>query len=256
MPAPPPVERDLVLVGGLHRSGTSVFARTLATHPDIAGITGSPAPEDEGQHLQDVYEPALAHGGAGRFAFDPAAHYTEDSPLVSEASARRILAAWSHYADPAPRLLVEKSPPNLIWMRFLQALFPGARFVVVKRHPAVVSLRMRPFRPDTPIVELLEHWIEAHDIMAGDLPSIHHVRTVYYEMFAAEPEPTLRRLAPFLGVAPDFDVSEVSDDRSAGPFEQWLGELESIPPLDRERIAAGARRHGYDLGRLEPIKVS
>jgi|SRR5580704_6641994 hypothetical protein len=246
-------DRDVVFVGGLHRSGTSVFARALATNPEIAGLLDTPARENEGQLLQDVYEPARAHGGAGRFAFNPAAHYTEQSRLVTEENARRILESWGRYADPSPRILLEKSPPNMIWMRFLQALFPRAKFVLLKRHPAVVSLRQRPFREEMPLVELLEHWVLAHDIMAADLPMIREARLVHYETFAAHPEQTLSDLAGFLGVEDRFDVAEVVDDRSEDPFRQWLIERDSLAPTDLERIAVGAHRHGYALDRLEPL---
>ena len=38
-------------------------------------------------------------------------------------------------------VLVEKSPPNLVRTRFLQALFPDARQIVVTRHPIAVPAR-------------------------------------------------------------------------------------------------------------------
>ena len=58
----------LVFVGGLHRSGTTPLARALSAHPDISGFSNTGVPEDEGQHLQDVYPPAYVLGGPGRFA--------------------------------------------------------------------------------------------------------------------------------------------------------------------------------------------
>ena len=94
--------KTLVFVGGLHRSGTSLLHRCLAEHPDASGFRGTGVPEDEGQHLQSVYRPARAHGGPGRFGFDPGAHLTEESPLVSDenrgAPRRRLGAALGHDA--------------------------------------------------------------------------------------------------------------------------------------------------------------
>ena len=87
-------DHRFVFVGGLHRSGTTLLARCLAEHPEVSGFSGTRAPEDEGQHLQNVYQPGRAHGGPGRFGFDPEAHLTETSALVSDASRARLLEQW------------------------------------------------------------------------------------------------------------------------------------------------------------------
>jgi len=51
--------RQYVFIAGLHRSGTSVLARCLREHPQISGFRNTGVPEDEGQHLQDVYPAAI-----------------------------------------------------------------------------------------------------------------------------------------------------------------------------------------------------
>ena len=119
-------DHTLVFISGLHRSGTTQLNETLATHPDVSGILGTGAPHDEGQHLQDVFPTARSHGGPGRFAFDPAAHLTERSPLATAAPARSgCSSSGARHWDLDRRVLIEKSPPNLIRMRFLQALYPA-----------------------------------------------------------------------------------------------------------------------------------
>jgi hypothetical protein len=75
-------DHRFVFIGGLHRSGTTLLARCLAEHPEVSGFSGTRALEDEGQHLQNVYQPGRAYGGPGRFGFDPEAHLTETSSLV------------------------------------------------------------------------------------------------------------------------------------------------------------------------------
>ena len=103
-----PIEERIVFIGGLHRSGTTPLARWLAAHPAVSGLSGTGVYEDEGQHLQSVYPIAGAHGGPGRFALDPAARLTEDSPLVTPDAARRLIDAWSPYWDTSRRVLLEK----------------------------------------------------------------------------------------------------------------------------------------------------
>ena len=87
--------RRLVFLAGLHRSGTTLLARLLAAHPEISGFSGTGVPAEEGQHLQSVYPAAKVYGGPGRFGFAPESHLTEESPLVSERSARAIYEDWS-----------------------------------------------------------------------------------------------------------------------------------------------------------------
>ena len=51
----------LVFVGGLHRSGTTPFAKVLGEHPEVSGLVNTGVRKDEGQHLQPVYPLSLIH---------------------------------------------------------------------------------------------------------------------------------------------------------------------------------------------------
>ena len=198
----------LVFVAGLHRSGTTPLTRALAQHPRISGLTDTGVKEDEGQHLQSVYLPAYAYGGPGRFAWDERAHLTEASPLVTPANAARLWEAWEPYWDLDRRLLVEKSPPNLVMGRFLQAVFPGSALVVVMRHPVIVALSTakwrrllsRNFRNHTTPEQMVGHWLQAHEVFLGDLPSLDRVAVVRYEELVAEPAKTLAEVGKLLGL--------------------------------------------------------
>ena len=68
--------------------------------------------EDEGQLLQSIYPDDNTHGGPGRFAFDPAAHLTETSPLVTRDNADAVLTCWSRYWNRSRPILLDKSPPT------------------------------------------------------------------------------------------------------------------------------------------------
>jgi sulfotransferase family protein len=254
--APDLSRHTLVFVGGLHRSGTTPISAALAAHPEISGLHGTGVPEDEGEHVQSVYTDSWELGGVGRFGYAAVAHMTERDPLVSDASRQTLAWEWSRYWDLSRPLLLEKSPPNMLKMRFLQALFPRARFVVVVRHPLAVTAatlkwRTRLERPLSP-PHLLEHWVHCHQLLLADRPYVHQLRIVRYEDFVTAPERELAGLFAFLGRPPVRLTREVPAGLNTAYFEQW-SELLRRPLygswLERvsDRLEPQVRRLGYSL---------
>jgi hypothetical protein len=258
----------LVFIGGLHRSGTSIVHRCLSDHPDVSGFHDTGVWEDEGQHLQTVYPTAAVLGGPGTFGFDPRAYMDETSPLVSPVNASRILSEWAAHWDTSRRLLVEKSPPNVVRTRFLQALFPGCRFIIVLRHPVAVgyatqkwTTRMPALRrlgladrrmPKVWIGRLIEHWLRCHEQFERDRPRLDAVHVLRYEDFVARPEEHLGELHAFLGLKPAPLVREVRGGANDAYVERWLGRCGS--PLTRPYARRVTRsfeervnRFGYSL---------
>ena len=187
-------------MGGLHRSGTTPLSRVLAEHPDISGLTETGVSEDEGQHLQSVYPAAITYGGAGRFAVDERAHLTEDSPLVTPAAAEQLVRSWLPYWDSRRKFLLEKSPPNLVMSRFLQALFPDSAQIFVIRNPLVVALSTKKWARFTSLDDLVRHWFTAHQILRSDYPHLRRAMVLRYEDLIEDPDTELARIEAFLGL--------------------------------------------------------
>lgn len=253
-------DHRLVFVGGLHRSGTTPMAKLLAGHPQVSGLTDTGVKEDEGQHLQSVYPAARAHGGPGSFAGSATAHLTENSPLTTKDNAARLLAAWEPYWDLAKPVLVEKSPPNLLMTRFLQGLYPDASFVIVVRHPVVVSLSTRKWVGGS-WDSLLSNWFAAHDLFAQDAARLHRLHVVKYEDLIADTETTLAGVARFLGLTGPIPAEDVQRHRSATYEEQWQTLQESPWPWRRRSIGQvcrsfepRARHYGYSMTDLNVHK--
>jgi hypothetical protein len=250
------VEHRIVFLAGLHRSGTTLLARLLAAHPEVSGFTGTGVPADEGQHLQTVYPPAKVYGGPGRFGFAPEAHLTERDPRVGEQTARALFEQWAPHWDLERPLLVEKSPPNLLKTRFLQALFPAAAFVVVLRHPIPVSLATATWRRTRRYHRLLEHWLHCHELFAADRERLERVHVLRYERLVHEPAAVLGETFSFLGLDPIPPSTPVQAGADEVYFRRWR-ELQRDPrmraylTLASLRYERRARRFGYSLLRPE-----
>ena len=152
----------------MHKSGTTLLARSLALHSKISGFKDTGVPGDEGQHLQSVYPRAWKIGVPGRFAFLPESYLNETASLVSAENAKKLWSEWATYWDLDKTVLVEKSPPNLLRSRFLQALFPDAYFIMLLRHPIAVSYATQKWQKLTPFQSLIEHWLVGYERFDAD----------------------------------------------------------------------------------------
>jgi hypothetical protein len=243
-------DHRFVFLAGLHRSGTTLLARLLAAHPQVSGFSDTGVPADEGQLLQTVYPAAKVWGGPGRFGFAPEAHFTEAQ--ASGEKAAQLFGEWSPHWDLARPVLLEKSPPNLLKTRFLQALFPGSAFVVIVRHPIPVSIPTARWRGTRRYDLLFEHWVRCHEIFAADKPRLERVHVIRYEELVREPEPVLRRVFEFLQldpIPPSEPVEAGADERY---FAQWRAlkrnpMMRAYLGLSALRYERRARRWGYSL---------
>jgi sulfotransferase family protein len=250
-----PPERRFVFVGGLHRSGTSILFRCLREHPSISGFRETGVPEDEGQHLQTVYPTAMFYGGPGRFGFEPAAHLTEASDLVTEENRRKLFDQWKHHWSLEKSHLLEKSPPNLIQARFLQALFPGASFIMLLRHPVAVSYATQKWSK-TPVHSLVRHWLTCHELMEEDRGRLSQVLVLKYEEFVREPATLLSRIFDFLGLADHTVPLDVAPNVNGKYFERWRRNRDRLwlrPYMSRliRTFEPRVSRFGYSLEDLE-----
>jgi hypothetical protein len=241
-----------VFLAGLHRSGTTLLARLLAAHPQVSGFSGTGAPADEGQHLQSVYPSDHEHGRPGRFGFAPEMHLTESSPLVSEENALRLFEEWSPHWDLSRPVLLEKSPPNLLKTRFLQALYPSSSFVVIVRHPIPVSIPTAKWRGTRRFDRMFEHWLHCHALFEMDRPHLKRVHVLQYEQLVDDPQSVLREVFEFLELEPIPPSEPVDTEANDKYFRRWQ-ELKSDPRmrayLDLVSLwyERRMRRYGYSL---------
>ena len=226
------IDNQIIFVCGLHRSGTSILFRSLRDHSQISGFQGTVSPEDEGMHLQSVYYPSGHYGGAGEFGFHTEAHLTETSPLITETNRTKLFLEWSKYWDINKPYLLEKSPPNVIRTRFLQAMFPKSYFIILVRHPLAVTYatwawyRIHRFHTRS-FARILEHWLVCHELFLEDCKYLDNVVLLKYEHFVADPNGWMSRINTFLHLQNHETNQKVLSSVNEKYFGNWQRDLDS-----------------------------
>ncbi len=214
------VDKKFIFLAGLHRSGTSLLHEIIREHPEVSGFSNTNVPEDEGQHLQTIYEPAKSFGGPGKFAFNQMAYMDESHPLATNKYAEAIFTQWSGYYDLSSNYLIEKSPPNLIRTRYLQKLFPNSKFIIILRHPIAVAYATQKWS-STSIKSLIEHSIRAYEIFLEDFEYLYTVYIIRYEEFVSEPQKTVDSIFKFLNLDSIEIHHQVKKDINEKYFSMW-----------------------------------
>ncbi len=248
--------RQFVFVGGLHRSGTSMFAKLLAEHPDVSGFLNTGAPEDEGQHLQDVLPVTHDCGGAPRVGRSPDMLLNEASALATPATRQRLLECWLPHWDLNRKVLVEKTPENLQRTRFLQALFPESVFLMLIRHPIaqVMALRNQHWHGASgmPVHELIEHWLVCYERLMSDLEFVERKMVVRYETLVEAPQEVVTNVWGFVGLQSHAVAADIRNGVNREYQSRWEQLLKSRRASwhDGGRLAgleARVQRFGYSL---------
>lgn len=243
-------DKKFIFLTGLHRSGTSLLHEIMRAHTEITGFSGTGVPQDEGQHLQDIFLPAKAFGGPGKFVFDPRSCMDETHELATPEIAERIFEQWSRYLDLSCDYVIEKSPPNVVRARFFQKLFPDSRFIAILRHPLAVSYATKKWAK-TSIPSLLDHALTAYEIMFRDMEFLDSTYVLKYEDFVVAPQKTVDEIFAHLGLEPVQVTHQIRTDINDKYFRMWERDRKNpfkrlfskVPP----EYEARANRFGYSI---------
>lgn len=241
------IDKKLVFISGLHRSGTSILHKVISHSDDVSGFYNTGVTKNEGQHLQTVYEPAQNFGGPGKFAFTPLARLDENSSLVNPENRHKLIKEWGQYWNNEKRILIEKSPPNLIRQRFLQALFPEAYFITIIRHPIPVSLATKKWS-NTSENSLIRHWIEAHRIFQADKTAIKNELFFSYESMVRFPYETIKVIEKFLDIRINYKAEFTDKNTSYFKIWQQRGWKEFFNRMNRYNITKKYEKKVNEFG--------
>jgi len=242
--------KKFIFIAGLHRSGTSLLYQIIRNHPKVSGFHNTGAPEDEGQHLQSVFQAAKAFGGPGKFAFNSDAYMNENHPLVSEKNSKKLFEEWSEYLDESKEYFIEKSPPNLIRTRFLQEIFPKSKFIVILRHPLAVSFATKRWSNGS-TSELIEHYLVAYELFVKDIKKLNFVHVIQYEKFILSPQEVINEAFNYLKLEPISIEKEVKNNINKKYFLQWEEEKRTLSTQEIEiifkKFEERVNKFGYSL---------
>lgn len=193
----------LVFLVSQPRAGSTLVERVLAGHPEVhaAGETWLMLPllrameADPGDGDTILARRAL-RAFLATLPEGPAAYRSGAARLAEPVYAAAAAAAGKS-------LFLDKTPRYYRVLAELRAVFPGARFVILLRHPLAVlhSIVETWVRPDWLLLTRFSQDLALAPrllLQAIDAPGVTVVR---YEDFVSQPEPETRRLCAALGLA-------------------------------------------------------
>lgn len=209
----PEARGPMPVLVGCPRSGTSLLAVMLDSHPRIA-IPPETAflPElrrltaGEGMALQREFFALVTTDRWGVSNWD-------DIGLDKDEYWRRLCALqrfsitsglrmlFAMYADRLGKpLFGEKTPADTHWMPQIEAYLPEARFIHIVRDPRDVVLSLRRTSAGRSVEETAEIWKSTVSAGRASAERVSHYHELRYEDLVLNPEIELRKICQFLGI--------------------------------------------------------
>ena len=238
-----------VFLVGCPRSGTTLLQRLLDAHPEVAVAPetffcrnfwkrrrefGDLNQDENHDRLLDKIcsLPEFAEMGLSRDAYAGAA-----KGIRSLEGLFQLL--FAQFADlRGARVVGEKTPNHLLYMRSLERLFPGARFVLIIRDPRAVTASWRsvPWSNGS-LASDAEVWRKYQSAARRLPPRKAELHTLRYEELVRAPEAVLQGVCNFIGVPFDKAMLEFHHSESLSvdaEREPWKREANS--PLTDQRV--------------------
>jgi len=310
-----PIVRPIFIVG-CHRSGTTVLYEALAKHPDLVYLTNASAfaprtpilanrlfalvrdESNEGveRFMKDGLKVTYATPSEGIRVWelhapeggDYCLDETYNNPAMDDYLRLTIRKHLKHLGKPGTTLqnrrFLNKNPDNSVRIRYLNRLFPDARFIHILRDGRAVCNSLLKFREaaadffgpehrhaksgvkvkawgeiekywrDDPLYAAGLVWKEVIETLERDRTCIepHRYLEVRYEDFVGEPLSYLRKLVEFCGLRWDHAVEAALTEATGnlslgGRNDAWKKRLNS-EQLDRLLTVIGPKmgEYGYD----------
>lgn len=226
-----------IFIGGLHRSGTTLMRRLLASHPHIAcGPESNLFRDNQLERIYTYLRTTWATGLEPRYEFDP---HTVDQVMAGLIHA--VLMPYCQKRD--KQRWAEKTPKNILFINTLFALFPAAQFIHMIRDPrdAFCSVREKAAKTtprwatNTP-GQMAEEWCRRINYGLPWRERPDRYREVRYEELVTQPEATIRTLLAFLSEPWAASILENNTIFSTS-VGRWQRELSAADVAEIEVVA-------------------
>ena len=179
---------------GCNNSGTSLLHKILENSNAVSTLPY------EGQMYTHVLMRARKRGFARVWT-----EYEEELSLSASdyaKNAARLLHDWlRELPAPARKIVVEKTPANVLRMTWLQNVFQKSCFIGVVRNGYAVSEGIRR-KGEKDIVRAARHWNRVNSIMEEQSKDINDFLWMRYEELTENTDHEMERLAGFLKLDP------------------------------------------------------
>ena len=265
-----PRRQPFPVIVGCPRSGTSLLAVMLDSHPDLAippetSFMGAVATlQGSGTDLRKTFFDAVTAdritvSNWSDFGLDAGAFWQrlqEVEPFTVAGGLRAFYAMYA--AEQGKPRCGEKTPAYVFMMPLIAALLPEAHFIHLIRDPGDTALSWRRtwFAPSQDLRVLAEQWRKHVEAGRRAAPLVWRYVEVRFENLVLRPEPELKRLCEYLSL-PWAPAMLDYGDRGAARIDRLQGRQHARGPMisreERTRIHANLTRPP-DAARLEVWK--
>ena len=262
----PEARGPMPVVVGCPRSGTTLLAVMLDSHPQIAMPPETAfLPElrvlagKEGAALRRDFFTLLTTDRWGvsnwnDIGIDKDAYWRRLCTLKAFSITGGLRVLYGMYADGlGKRLFGEKTPADTHCMPQIEAYLPESRFIHIVRDPRDVVLSLRRTTAGRSVERTAQVWVDMVSAARASAISVTHYHEIRYEDLVLEPEAQLRKVCDFLELdyasqMLDYGASGarhvghlgdrlLPDGRARVPRELRAGLHENLAhPLRRDRV--------------------
>jgi Sulfotransferase family len=243
-PPPPDRTEKFLFIICMNNSGSTLLERVLSRCRNVVGLPapGGPDHQVNGQRFVKEYMPSPDRLKCRRIWSEQAAILQDESryqwSLIKQIW-RKQWALNPKFEIASPRLLLEKSPPNIFRAQMLQKHFENSFFVLMQRNPYAVAEGIRR-RAKVSIERCIQHWIRCARQQIRNERELRRAIKLNYEELSEQPESCRQKIINFIPELDDLDIGQdVAVHSLDGHFRQPIVNYnqKQIALLSKEDLA-------------------
>ncbi|HEX8076598.1 MAG TPA: sulfotransferase [Chthoniobacterales bacterium] len=213
----------------MNNSGSTLLERLLSDCRNAVGFLPPAGPNEQvnGQgFVPDLMPiPGKIQPQCRRIWSEQAAVFLDESRYNWPKIKRRWRFHWSRnpkFKTAAPRIFLEKSPPNIFRAAMLQKHFPNSFFILMQRNPYAVAEGIRR-RAGFAIERCIQHWIRCAQQQLRNEETLQRAIKLNYEDLSERAEVCRRQIVDLVPELDDLDIGrEVTAQTLEGQIRQTI----------------------------------